>query len=379
MLKWCRLKLRGESGPGARRRGDRLVCKDGHCNMELGNLAAGGRPRFALLVDYWTTMVELRWRYKTAAFLLAFLGSWFLFGLIWFAICRLHGDLPGSQPPQDHVPCVVNVHGLTTAFLFSLETQVTIGYGYRYVTERCPEAVALLVLQSLSGVVINAFMCGAVMAKIAAPKRRGKTVAFSDRAVVCVRSERLCLVIRVANVRRSLLIGSHVYGKLLRTTPTQAGETLIMEQRNVSFSVDAGAGDALFFIAPLAIYHVMDESSPLFGLSRSDLSGGDTFELVVFLDGTVEATGGSCQVRTSYLPDEILWGHRFLPIVSTSKDGKHRVDFGNFNKSVEVDTPHCATCMQGDQSDDKVDVENVGEGLDNPAFDVTSVVDETKM
>ena len=35
------------------------------------------------------------------------------------------------------------------------------------------------------------------------------------------------------------------------------------------------------------------------------------FELVVTLEGSVEETGNTIQVRTSYLPNEIFWGQHF--------------------------------------------------------------------
>lgn len=51
----------------------------------------------------------------------------------------------------DWSPCVNNLHGFTSAFLFSIETQTTIGYGSRYTTEECPEAVFMMVGQNYEG------------------------------------------------------------------------------------------------------------------------------------------------------------------------------------------------------------------------------------
>ena len=47
--------------------------------------------------------------------------------------------------------CVYGVNSFTAAFLFSIETQVTIGYGTRAITDKCPEAILLLLIQSLLG------------------------------------------------------------------------------------------------------------------------------------------------------------------------------------------------------------------------------------
>ncbi|MPC85190.1 Inward rectifier potassium channel 16 [Portunus trituberculatus] len=43
-------------------------------------------------------------------------------------IIKVHGD---DQEDSDHPPCINNVQTFTGSFLFSIETQHTIGYGYR--------------------------------------------------------------------------------------------------------------------------------------------------------------------------------------------------------------------------------------------------------
>ncbi|KAM9733838.1 ATP-sensitive inward rectifier potassium channel 1-like [Menidia menidia] len=323
-----------------RRQRNRLVTKDGRCNIEYGNVKYS--KHFAFLADFWTTFVEIRWRFVLFFFIASFTLSWFIFGLLWYWIARSNGDLTWQNPPSDHNPCVDNVVGLTTAFLFSIETQTTIGYGGRAITPLCPGAVAVIIIQCLVGAIINCFMCGVILSKISSPKKRAKTIQFSDMAVISPRNGTLCLSIRVANLRKTLMIGSQIYGKLLRTTITPEGETIIMDQVNIDFVIDAGK-DNLFFVCPLTLYHIIDKNSPFFEMAVDTLHKQD-FEMVVFLDGTAESTSSSCQVRTSFIPQEIMWGYNFLPIISRSKEGKYRVDFSNFSKVVPVATAHCAYC-----------------------------------
>jgi potassium inwardly-rectifying channel subfamily J, other len=61
------------------------------------------------------------------------------------------------------------------------------GYGHRFVTTECPEALFLLCLQSITGVFIQAFMVGIVFAKLSRPKKRAQTLLFSRNAVICHR------------------------------------------------------------------------------------------------------------------------------------------------------------------------------------------------
>uniref|UniRef100_A0A3Q3WNE3 Uncharacterized protein n=1 Tax=Mola mola TaxID=94237 RepID=A0A3Q3WNE3_MOLML len=363
----------------------RLVTKDGRCNIEFGNIEYSNH--FAYLLDFWTTFVEIRWRFVLLLFVASFTGSWFIFSLLWYWIARSNGDLMGQNRTDGHVRCVDNVNGLTTAFLYSLETQTTIGYGGRALTGHCVVTVALIIIQSLIGVFINCFMCGIILAKISLPKKRAKTVTFSDKAVICLKKGSLCLLIRVANLRKTLLIGSQIYGKLLRTTTTPDGDTIILDQVDIDFMVDVGK-DNLFFVCPLTLYHVINRSSPFYELTADTLPQQD-FELVVFLDGMAESTSSSCQVRTSYIPQEIQWGYSFLPIISRTKMGKYHVDFSNFSKAVRVTTPHCVHCFETDSdqrnhkchnhknqcNQDKVGIDNLGFQV----IDIHDSMDITKM
>lgn len=343
----------------------RLVTKDGHCNVEYGNVRYSSR--FAYLLDLWTTILEFRWSVVYFLFTAAFLLSFFIFALLWFWIAHDNGDLWWQNPSPDHEVCVMNVYDLTTAFLYSFTTQMTIGYSIRVITTTCPGAIILLVIQTLFGTIIKGFWCGVVIAKMATPKKRAKTINFSRTAVICPKNDALCLQIRVANLRKTLMVGSQIYGKLFRTTVTPEGDTIIMDQISVDFLVDSGK-DNLFFVCPLTLYHVIDNTSPFFGMAVDTLQQQE-FELVVFLDGTDESTNFSCQVRTSYIPREIMWGYDFFPIISRSKEGACCVDFSEFNRAIPVETPHCAQCLHNE----KAHHYDSRDGADNPAFESSEI------
>ncbi|XP_051541079.1 ATP-sensitive inward rectifier potassium channel 1b [Myxocyprinus asiaticus] len=354
-------------------RGSRLVTKDGHCNIKFGTNKY--HSHFAFIIDFWTTFVEIHWCFVIVFFVAAFTGSWFIFGLLWYSLAKNNGDLDRLQNTSEsqQMKCIENINSLTTAFLYSLETQTTIGYGGRALTGHCPSTVALLIIQSLMGAIINCFMCGLILAKISLPKRRAKTVTFSETAIISLWKGNLCLQIRVANLRKTLLIGSQIYGKLLRTTITPEGQTVILDQVNIDFLVDAGK-DNLFFVCPITLYHVIDKSSPFSEMAADTLQQQD-FELVVFLDGMAESTSLSCQVRTSFLPREIQWGYNFLPVISRTKGGKYRVDLSNFSKTEPVVTPHCACCFQNEHNKELILHRHGHEGVDNLGFDVIDLQD----
>ena len=61
------------------------------------------------------------------------------------------------------------------------------------------------------GCLIQAFMVGLVFSKLSRPRNRSKTVIFSTHAVIMKRDGKLCLVIRIGDLRDdNLILGTQV-------------------------------------------------------------------------------------------------------------------------------------------------------------------------
>ncbi|XP_069174690.1 G protein-activated inward rectifier potassium channel 4 isoform X1 [Procambarus clarkii] len=312
-----------------------IIRKNGDCNMTYANLK---KRRSRYLQDLYTTLVDVQWRWTLLVFFLGFIISWLIFAFIWYMIIKVHGD---DQEILDHTPCVQNVRGFTGSFLYSIETQHTIGYGFRYATEECPEAVFLMCIQSITGVILQAFMVGVVFAKLTRPKQRSNTILFSRNACICLRDSKLCVMFRVGDMRKSFIIGASVKAQVLRKRRTEEGEEIPYHQYDVKVGNDDGS-ENLFFIWPMTIVHIIDENSPFFNMSALDLMN-EKFELVVYLEGTTESTGNTMQARYSYQPSDVLWGHRFENLVYFDKaSDNYVVDFREFNKTREIPTPLCS-------------------------------------
>jgi potassium inwardly-rectifying channel subfamily J len=77
--------------------------------------------------------VDIQWRWTILVFALNFTLSWLFLGVVWYLIAYAHGDIEWFALPEDvrsnstHTPCVTEIHSFLSAFLFSLETQHTIG------------------------------------------------------------------------------------------------------------------------------------------------------------------------------------------------------------------------------------------------------------
>ncbi|XP_020504506.1 potassium inwardly rectifying channel subfamily J member 11, like [Labrus bergylta] len=309
----------------------RFITKSGSCNVAHKNIMEQGR----FLQDVFTTMVDLKWQHSFLIFTSAFLCSWMLFAMIWWLLAFAHGDLEPRDPNGEPglVPCVTAIHSFTSAFLFSIEVQVTIGFGGRMVTEECPLAITVLIVQNILGLIINAVMLGCVFMKTAQANRRAETLIFSKHAVIAPRNGRPTFMFRVGDLRKSMIISATVQLQVIRRTVTAEGEVIPVCQLDIQVE-NPLRSNGIFLVSPLIISHTMERGSPLYELSAQSLTSED-LEIIVILEGVVETTGITMQARTSYTPEEILWGRRFVSIM-TEEDGRYCVDYSKFGNTVPV-------------------------------------------
>ena len=135
----------------------RVVKKGGSTSVTYKNISKKRRRYFS---DLYTTLLDSSWSYCVLMFTASFYLSWLLFAIIYYIIGVAHGDFenygktvscPGDPMVQDNstetCPCILEVHDFASCFLFSLETQHTIGYGTRQTTTECPTAMIIVSLQ----------------------------------------------------------------------------------------------------------------------------------------------------------------------------------------------------------------------------------------
>lgn len=81
-------------GGGTLRKRRRVLSKDGRSNVRIEHVSG----RSALYMrDLWTTFLDMQWRYKFFLFTATFAGTWFLFGVLWYLVALVHGDLLGER------------------------------------------------------------------------------------------------------------------------------------------------------------------------------------------------------------------------------------------------------------------------------------------
>jgi potassium inwardly-rectifying channel subfamily J len=217
----------------------------------------------------------------------------------------VHGDFDHINDPA-WTPCVTGVVTFASVFLFSVETQHTIGYGFYHVTEQCAAGVLLLCIQSIVGVILEGLVVGLVFLKISRAKKRSETLMFSREAVICHRDGKKFFMFRVADTRTSHLLEAHVRAQFVQKRVTLEGEVITHTQQEMKVGGDGEKEDKILLFWPTTIVHEIDEESPLSSVAPTDLHlGNNTFEIIVVLEGVLETTGLMTQARSSYAPHEV--------------------------------------------------------------------------
>jgi len=206
------------------------------------------------------------------------------------------------------------------AFYFSIQTMATIGYGK--LVPHTWWANILVTVESFIGLLGLAVVTGLVFAKFSRPTAR---VLFSRVAVITRRDGVPCLMFRMANQRGNQIVEARVHVVFARNETTVEGEPL-RRLRDLHFLRDQ---NALFALTWTAV-HPITEDSPLYRATAASLAA-DEVELIVSLTGLDETFSQTVHARHSYAAAEIVWGARFVDILSRLPDGRRQVDYTHFH------------------------------------------------
>lgn len=314
---------------------NRLVTKTGAFRVKLDNATKLVIKQY--IRDAFTTLVDAKWRWTIFIFIMGFLLTWLIFAILYLIFSLAHGDpaIIKLGEAADDAPCMFNVYDFPSAFLFSVETQHTIGYGFRGLSTSCPHVIVLAFVQFVIGLGVQTLIAALVFSKLQRGKRRGETVVFSQKACIGKVDGQWRLMVRVGDFRRSQLVGARAKGIMIKRSETTNSKQEYFEQVFIDFKSEGGS-NILTLLWPAIIYHTIDSSSPLWPPEKLDEFGGFS-ELIVLLEGVISSTSRTVQVRTSYIPEEMHFGYRFQTICPQIRyDDKYECSYFDFNTIIPI-------------------------------------------
>jgi inward rectifier potassium channel len=232
-----------------------------------------------------------------------------------FACLYWLGDQPISNVPDG---------GYVDYFYFSIETLSTAGYGDMHPQTHYGHFIATIEL--FTGIFSMSLMTGLVFARFSRPQAR---LLFANNPVISNHEGRPTLMLRLANERQNLIGNATARLWMFKDIVTAEGQSF---RRFFELPLLRSESPALSL--SWTLHHVLDETSPLYGLSTQQLAA-DNVSLVVVVSGYDVVAAQTVHGRKSYDHPTIRFGHRYADILDTSDDGRIRVDYGRFHDTLE--------------------------------------------
>ena len=272
----------------------RLVNPDGSFNVERTGLSI-----FTSLNAY-HTLLSMSWSTFLALVLLLYFLSNVFFGSL-YASLGAEALVDITTPGSD-----LFVRG----FFFSVQTFATIGYGTIHPVGVVPNL--LVTIESYYSLLANALITGAMFARFARPTAK---IVFSKVAVVAPYRDMTGLMFRIVNGRSNQLIELEAKVMFARFVNENGRvvrrfDILELERRRVTF-----------FPLSWTVVHPIDDDSPLKGLTAAELEATDA-EILILLTGIDDTFAQSVHSRSSYKPDRIKFGRKFVNIYNEVEDGQ---------------------------------------------------------
>lgn len=213
-------------------------------------------------------------------------------------------------------------------FFFSVEVFGTVSFGGFQPNSAYGHVLASV--EILLGIASYAFMTGLTFARFTRPKAE---LVFAAHPIITLHEGKPTLVTRVANTRHNHL--SDVTVKFwVSANEVVDGKTLSRRSMRAPLLRD----DSPLLILSWLIYHVIDEHSPLFGLTEKDLETRDV-SLSYSITGHDQNYAQQVYTQHFYHHTDIRWQHAFVDTVYETAQGKVEIDFSKFHDTRPLDAP----------------------------------------
>ncbi|MBD0261160.1 MAG: ATP-sensitive inward rectifier potassium channel 10 [Tolypothrix sp. Co-bin9] len=224
--------------------------------------------------------------------------------------------------------CVENARpgSFLDMFFFSVQTLASIGYGAMYPkTTYCNFVVTI---EAMAGLVGIAVMTGLAFARFSRPTAR---VMFSRVAIITPHEGMPTLIFRTANQRGNQILEAQMQVYLIRDEVT-AEQQFIRRIYDLQLIRNHSPSFTLSWLG----MHVIDESSPLYGISPESLIESNS-TVTVLLTGIDETIAQSVHARHDYTGREILWNYRFVDVIYRTPEGHRYIDYNFFHDVLPLD------------------------------------------
>lgn len=296
----------------------RLVNKDGTLNLRKAGLP------FWTRISLFHTLIRM----PTIRFLLSVLLFYAIANVIFATLYIVVGveNLQGIVVDDADI-----LNGFQQAFFFSSQTLTTVGYGH--ISPVGLSANIIAAIESFVGILSFAMVTGLLYGRFTLPKAYLK---FSDNIIVAPYKGQRALMVRIASYKNNHI--TDLEAKITIAMRVTEGGKKVSKFFTPDLEMDKISSLALSW----TIVHLIDENSPLYELGKEEMLHAD-FEIMYNIKGFDDHFSNIVQQRSSYTPNELVYGAKFKPAFYGAEDGSTTVlelDKLNLHEPAKVPEPN---------------------------------------
>ena len=279
--------------------GGRFLNKDGTANVQKRGMGFFNR------ISWFHTLLDMpSWKFITVILFFYIIIN-LAFALIYFAIGieNLKGiDASNSTWVQ-----------FGQAYFFSAQTFTTVGYGHISPSGFLTSAISAI--EALTGLLSFAIATGLFFGRFSKPVAFLK---FSHHAIIAPYNDSTALMIRLTPYKNTNFTDAEVKITLGMNVPENG------KMKNQFYTLDLEMDKINSLNLSWTLVHPITEESPLFQFDSANFAN-TTGEIMVFVKIFDEMYSTVVTTRTSYTFNEVVYGAKFKPMFSRSKDNSKTI------------------------------------------------------
>jgi inward rectifier potassium channel len=288
----------------------RLINKNGSFNIDRIEISRWSS------ISIYHALVTMSWRKFNFFVFLYFVSINLIFATLYY-ITGIEG-LKGIE-------AISESDKFLEAFFFSTQTFSTVGFGRISPSGHLTSSIAAI--ESIVGLLGFALATGLLYGRFSRPIAR---ILFSKNAIIAPFKEGKAFQFRLANKMRNSQITDMNCRVTVAKFENENG-TLIRRFRPLDLEIK----NIIFFPMTWTVNHIIDENSPLFGMTEKELKEAEV-EFMISLNGFDDTFSQTVTSRHSFTHEELVYGAKWISVFSQNENGQTSQDLNKISEFEKV-------------------------------------------
>lgn len=212
----------------------------------------------------------------------------------------------------------------TESLAFSVQTFSTIGYGALYPNSDFSHTIVFI--ESFVGIVYTAVITGLIFTKVSLPASK---ILFSKQVIFLTYNKKPTISFRLANAKGANIVDAKVGLYILCKEVNEEDVNL-----NRIHDLKLVRDHSPLFALSWNLFHTIDESSPLFGLTKKEIEEKVIY-FIVTVQGHERLYNQQIYDRYTYQPNSWEWDRKFVDVIDNNDSNQVILSLIHFHDTVQ--------------------------------------------